>query len=61
MAHKFRISIDTDLYPAINVHLDYGTIIILKKCSGGLYYFDTTNMEYNIINIQVNDKLYLTQ
>ena len=53
MVHKFRITIDTALDPAINLHLNNGTIIIFKQCSGGLSYFYTTNMEHNIINSQV--------
>ena len=44
VARKFRITIDIDLYPAINVHLNNDTIIIFKQCIGGCYYFDTINM-----------------
>ena len=55
MAQKFKITIDTYLDPAISVQLNDGNIIIFKKFSGGLYYFDTTSMEHNIIDIQVND------
>ena len=43
VASKFRIAIDTELYPFINVHLHYGTRIILKQCGAGHYYFYTTN------------------
>ena len=49
MARKFRITVDTDLDLAINVHLDGGTSIMFNKCSRGLYYYDTTNMEHKII------------
>ena len=55
MAHKFRITVDTYLDPDINVHLNNETIIIFNKCRGGLYYFDITNMENDIINSQVTD------
>ena len=50
---KLRITLYTDLHPAINAHLDNGAIVILKKCSGGIYYFDTDHMEDNIMNIHV--------
>ena len=43
VASKFRITIDTELYPFINVHLHDGTRIIFKQFGAGLYYFDTTN------------------
>ena len=49
MERKFRTIIDTDLDLAINAHLNGGTIIMIKKCISGLYYYDTTNMEHNII------------
>ena len=38
---KFRITIDTELDPFINVHLHNGTRIIFNQCGAGLYYFDT--------------------
>ena len=59
MARKFSIIIDTDLDLAINVNLDNRTSIIFKKFSGGLYYYEMTNTEYNIINIQVTDYNFL--
>ena len=49
MERKFRITVDAYLDPAINMHIDGGTSIMFKKCSRGLYYYDTTNMEHNII------------
>ena len=49
VARKFRITVDTDLDLSINGHLDGGTSIIFKKCSRGLYYYDTTNMDHIII------------
>ena len=52
---KSRVTIDTYLYPAINVQLYNVTSIMFNKCSGGLYYYDTTNMEHNIINSKVDD------
>ena len=55
VANKFRITINTDLDPSIKSHPNNGTIIIFKKYTRVLYYFDTTNMEYNIINSQVAD------
>ena len=44
VAHNFRIAIDAYLDPAINMHLNNGTIIMFKQCSGGVYYYDTINM-----------------
>ena len=41
--HKLRITMDRDLDPAINMHLDEGTRIMFKKWSRGLYYYDKTN------------------
>ena len=40
---KFSITIDTELDPSINIHLQNDKKIILKQCGGGLHYFDTTN------------------
>ena len=40
---NFRVTIDTELDPSINVHLHDGTRIICKQCGAGIYYFDTTN------------------
>ena len=40
---KFRINIDTELDPSINVHLNNGTGIIFNQYGGSLYYFYTTN------------------
>ena len=31
MAFKFRITINTEFYPSINIHLQYDTRIILKQ------------------------------
>ena len=59
MARKFSITIDKDLDPDINVQLGDVTSIMFKQWSGGLYYYDTTNTKYNIINIQVNDYTFL--
>ena len=56
---QFRITINTDLERATNVNLQNGTIIMFKKCSGGLYYYDTPNMEPNITKSQVNDSTFL--
>ena len=58
MVSKFRITIDTELDPFINVHLHNGTRIIFKQCGASLYYFDTTNeafveeqtTEYTLLN-----------
>ena len=41
----FRITFDTEIDSAINVHLDNHTIIKFNKCSGGIYCYDTTNTE----------------
>ena len=53
MERKFRITIDTYLDPAINVHLNDGTNIMFNLCRGGIYYYGTTNMEHYIINSRV--------
>ena len=50
VAHKFRIIIDKELDPDINVYLNESTRIMFKKCSGGLYYYETTNMKHNTMN-----------
>ena len=55
VARKFRIIINTDLYPDINMHLDEGTSILIKKCIGWLNFYDRTKMKHYIINIQVTD------
>ena len=56
---KIRITTNTDLNPAINMHLDDGTSIMFKQWSGGLYYYSMTNMEHTIINSQVNNCAFL--
>ena len=43
----FKISIYADIDSVINVHLDYGTNIKLKHCSGGVYYYYITTIENN--------------
>ena len=43
VASNFAITIDTELYSFINVHLQEGARIIFNQCGAGLYYFDTTN------------------
>ena len=43
VASKFRVTINTELYPPINVHLQGRTRIIFKQCGAGIYYLDTTN------------------
>ena len=43
VASKFRITIDTELDPSINVHPHDGILIIFKQYGGGLYLFDTEN------------------
>ena len=53
------ITIDTYLDPSINVHLDDSTNIIFNQFSGGIYYYDTANMEHNIINRQFTDYTFL--
>ena len=49
VARKFRITINKDLDPAINLHPENNTIIIFNKFSGIIYYFDTTNMEITLL------------
>ena len=44
VTRKFSLTIDTNLDLAINMHLDYGTSITIKKCRVGLYYYDTANI-----------------
>ena len=46
VSSKFRITIDTELGPLINVQLHDGTQIIFNKYRGGLYYFDTPNKAF---------------
>ena len=46
MAPKFRINIYTGLDLFINVHLHNGTRIIFKQCGAGIYYFGTTNEDF---------------
>ena len=46
VASKFRITIDTELDPFINVHLHNSTRVIFKQCGAVLYYFDTTNEDF---------------
>ena len=36
VASKFRITIDTELKPSINLDLGNGTIIMFNTCGGGL-------------------------
>ena len=43
VASKFRITINTELDPFVNLNLHDGTRIIFRECGAGLYYFDTTN------------------
>ena len=59
VARKFRITMDTELDPAINLHLRNGMDIMFKRCSGGLYYYDTNSTEHNTINIQVTDYTFI--
>ena len=59
VVHKFGISIDTDLDPALNLHLKNDTIIIFKQCSRGISYFDTTNMKHTIIIAKVTYNNFL--
>ena len=44
--HHQNVEISTELDTSTNVHLHDDTRIILKKCGGGLYYFDTTNEDF---------------
>ena len=46
VASKVSITIDTELEPFINVHLHDVKRIIFKQCGAGLYYFDTTNGDF---------------
>ena len=46
MASKFRITIDAELEPYINLHLHGGIRIIFNKYRAGLYSFDTTNTSF---------------
>ena len=59
MACRFRITIDIDIDSATNVHPDNGNIIRSKQYSGGLYYYDTTNMENNTTKNQVTDYIFM--
>ena len=44
---KFRITIDTELNPSINVNLYDGIRIIFNRYGGGIYYFDTSNKAFD--------------
>ena len=44
---KFRITIDTELEPSINIYLHDGIRIIFKQYRGGLYYFDIANEAFS--------------
>ena len=56
---RFRITFDTEIDSAINVHPIDGTIIKFNICSGGLYYYDTTNMENKSTKNQVTKYYFL--
>ena len=55
----FRVTIDTKFEPYLNVHLQNGTITMFKQYSGGIYYYDKTNMKNTNTNIQVTDYTFL--
>ena len=59
VALMFSITTDIYLEPYINIHLNHGTIIILKQCSRVLYYYVTNNMECNNMNGQVTDYTFM--
>ena len=41
LSDLYRVTQDTSISQTINVHLPNGTIILFKKCTRRLYYFDT--------------------
>ena len=47
MASKFRTTINTELYPSINIYIDNGNRITLKQYRSYLYYYDTTNEAFD--------------
>ena len=61
---KFRITMDAELYPYINVHLHNVTRISFKQFGAGLYYCDTTddtlteyhNTDYTFLNTVESNK-----
>ena len=59
VASRFRITFNIDIESTINLHIDNGTRIKFNQCSGGLYYYETTNMENKNTNNQVTDYYYL--
>ena len=59
-AIRFIITFEKEIYSAINVNIDDGTITSLNQCSGGLYYYGTTSMENNNTNNKVTDYYYLS-
>ena len=59
VAIRFLITLDTKIKSETNVYLWYGTNIQFNKYSGGLYYFNTKNMENNNTNNQVTYYYYL--
>ena len=46
MKSNLRITIDTELYPSVNVHIHNITRMIFKEYEADLYYFDTTNKAF---------------
>ena len=59
VARKLRITTDIDTNFLVNVQIRYGTRKKFKECSGGLYYYDTTNMENSTTNNQVTNYTFL--
>ena len=47
VASKFRITINAELEPSINLNLNDGTRMVFKQCDGCLYHFDTTNNTFS--------------
>ena len=55
VAGRFRITFDTEINSSINVNIYDGALIKFNQVSEVLYYYDSTNMEYNNINNQVTN------
>ena len=55
VAGRFRITIDTEIDSLINVNIYDGAIIQFNQVSEVLYYYDSTNREYNNTKNQVTN------
>ena len=50
---RYRVTMDTSIDPALNVHLPNGVIIRFCEFESGLYYFDSKHLTHNSTNSQL--------